>query len=174
MSFDFIHSLEEQNTASILREKLLFENVFEISEMCNPDGYISENVATFVKDAREFIKHGNFPSWQRKSDPDDEQPDGEINNLDKFLYLGKVIAGLFYYIKKDLKTADDAAFDQVVDGLTSVDMVDANVKAQAEKVPQLLKFAQEVEKTFTSPATKRKLEAYLDQIEDYFVKGQPA
>lgn len=173
MSFNLIQSLNEQkdiNDVAFLKENTLLTEHYDIGHMLHEGTNVvmNESVKEFVKDAREFLKFGNFPSWQRKQEPDDEQPDNEINHLDKILYLAKVVAGLFYYMKSDLKNKDDAAFDQLVSGLTTTDMVDDNVKAQAEKMPKLKQWVGEVEKNFKNPSTKKQIEKYLGQIEEYF------
>ena len=149
------------------------EMLTELKDFISEEGILTESVAEFVKSTEEFLKHGSFPLWNRLSDKEDENGDGEINDADKIGYVAKVIAGLYFYMKKDLRNSDEEAFSMVVKNLTKHN-IDKNVKAQVEKNAQLKKFTDNVMANYSKPETKVTLTKHLDAIKDYYLSDLPA
>lgn len=162
---------ESNDKVKIMTESVvLASEVQELKTLFTADGEIvQESVTQFVKDAREFVKHGLLPHYQKKSDADkeDENSDGALTDPeDKLWYFAKMVGGLLYYMKKDLKTTNADAFKMVVKGLIADKHIDQNVKAMAEK--NLQSFIQKVAEKFQDPSVKSQLTKYLDDIETYF------
>lgn len=165
MNFSIIKQLQKD----LDDEKQLMESVFGMKDMLNEDGQVlNESVQKFIDDAREFVKHGNFPLWKAKTDKEDENNDGTIDDLDGLYYFSKVIAGLVYYMKRNLKSDVDS-FDSIVSGLTTVVGVDVNVKTQAEKHESLSRYVDKVADGFNTPEMKAKLSNHIDKIEQYYL-----
>lgn len=174
--FNLLQALNEQHEQTILFERMLIEDLFQITEYIGKDGTIlSEKLQLFLKDAREYVSYGNFPLYNRMKQQDkaeDENGDGQIDQVDAILFMSKVIGGLWYYMQKDVKNSSKEGYDMIINGLTTQDGVADNMKAMAEKQQKLLAFAEKTAKDFKNPSTKNTLRKYLDAIEAYYMKGQ--
>ena len=148
-------------------------NLIELKDFISEQGIVQESVSDFIKSSREYLSHGSFPMWARIADKEDENGDGKIDDADKKGYIAKVIAGLYFYMKKDLRNSDEDAFKMVVNNLTKHN-IDKNVKSQVEKNAQLAKFVDNVVTNYEDPATKQKLHKYLNAIQDYYLSDLPA
>lgn len=158
------------STESLAESIVLIQEVQELVNFTGADGeIIEESVAQFIKDAREFITHGLLPHYIRKSDEqkDDENRDGAVTDPeDKLWYFAKMVGGLMYYMKKDIKANNNSAFQMVSKGMISDAHVDQNIKAMAEK--NLQSFIKTVAEKFKDPSVKSQLSKYLDDLESYF------
>lgn len=172
MSFDLLKGIQS-DTEFLSEAVALFEQSPELLEMVDENGdLIQESVEDFVKDAREFLRNGLLSHYNKKPDSqkDDENDDGEVKDPpDKLYYFAKMIGGLIYYMKKDIRSKNKAAFNQIKKGLIKDSFVDGNVKSMAEK--NLKSFVEKAADHFKNNSVKQKLEQYLDQIEGYFVKA---
>ncbi len=148
-------------------------NLVELKDFISEQGIVQESVSDFIKSSREYLSHGSFPMWARIADKEDENGDGKIDDADKKGYIAKVIAGLYFYMKKDLRNSDEDAFKMVVNNLTKHN-IDKNVKSQVEKNAQLAKFVDNVVANYEDPATKQKLHKYLNALQDYYLSDLPA
>lgn len=148
-------------------------NLIELKDFISEQGIVQESVSDFIKSSREYLSHGSFPMWARIADKEDENGDGKIDDADKKGYIAKVIAGLYFYMKKDLRNSDEDAFKMVVNNLTKHN-IDKNVKSQVEKNAQLAKFVDNVVANYEDPATKQKLHKYLNALQDYYLSDLPA
>jgi hypothetical protein len=175
--FSLINALHEESERRTQFDRLLIEDLFEVQSYIGEDGNIlNERLESFLKDAREFISHGNFPLFQRmkmKGTAEDENEDGEIDHLDAILFMSKVVGGLWYYMQKDVRNTAEESFDMIVRGLTTQSGVVDNMKAMTDRQAKLKDFAEKTAKDFKNPSMKQTLRKYLDALESYYLKKVP-
>lgn len=152
-------------------DRFLLEEVYGMGQMLTESGVIlRESIETFVKNGDEFLQHGNFPAWKANPHKSDEDGDGEITDKDMLIYFIKLVAGLYYYMKKDLKSADPEAFKMIVGNMMTDRTLTGNVKHQAETQTQLAAFVQKSVAQWDTnrEVVKAALKKYIDGIRAYY------
>ena len=165
---------ETQNAQTVLTEcSILNEHIEGFVSIQANSVLVQEDIKKFIDDAREFIKNGNLPHYNKKSEleKDDENEDGVIEDpADRVYYFSKMLSGLLYYMKKDLKNKDIDAFNDIAGGVIDDKYVDMNLKDIGVK--NLKSFMKRIADNFKLDSVKSKIGQYLDDIEDYFVIDQ--